>query len=382
MVRPRRSAGPKPRSAVNGYTMKRRSTASTRPNTPAYKRKSAAVASKATSPKTQGSQLGYKSSTLSLAKPLSRLALSSKMSESALQSVILRWNGVKSFSGNGYYWMSNRASAGVRTLPWYMFDLTGISNLIGTAQSQSAASPLLQMRQDTATGSIYFGAASGLIYDGLNTSTQIQVEKAPTSGVGPNPLTKSMLQSASVQANLWGATAKATKYLVQIVKILDEDLIPDHALAVAGTEITLATAKRTDFYQHMIKPFTFNPIATTGGLSARKYKVLKSQTITIESNPTTDGDADPQCVVYKTYLKLNQLIRYEDTAVVIPTDADTNDQADFAMNRGGQNTVQANPKSRIYLVVRSTNYGADASETNVNTPSFDLSVRINHLVPK
>jgi len=198
-----------------------------------------------------------------------------------------------------------------------------------------------------------------------------------------------MLHHASISANLWGATAKATKYMVQIVRIMDEDLVPFHTAPATGLPITFATdvpnatSRRNDFYQHMIKSWTFNPISTTGGLFARKYKVLKTQTITIEPNPTTDGDADPQCVVYKAFLKLNKICNYEEAAVVLNTDTDLNDQADYAVNTASQITTQMEPKRRIYLVIRATNYGSDgAADLNTVTPSFDLSVRIKHSIPK
>lgn len=342
---------------------------------------------KAAAPKTQGSQLGYKSATLSLAKPMSRAAMTSALTKSMLESVVLRWNGVKSFTGNGFYWMQNRVvGAGVRSLPWYMMDLTAVNNWSGAAAITTY--PMLQLKQATATGNMYFDSVTGIQSDGVSTAFTYLTEKAPVANTAilvderAQPFGRSMIQSASISANLWGATAKATKYMVQIVQIKDDDLVPDHILAAAGTEVTKATAKRNDFYQNMIKSWTFNPIATTGGLQARKYKVLKTQTITIEPNPTTDGDADPQCVVYKAFLKLNKICKYEETSAFLTTDADTNDQADYARNTGAQITAQVSPKSRIYLVIRATNYGVDAGDTNVNTPSFDLSVRIRHTIPK
>nr|WPR18686.1 MAG: capsid protein [Chemarfal virus 72] len=359
------------------------------------KARTSAPRRKAAASKTQGSQLGYKSSTLSLAKPMSKGAMTAALTKSMLEQVVLRWNGVKAFSGNGQYWMQNRVVVGVRRLPWYMMDLTGVNNMTGTPPTLTFCNPFLQMVQNVVSGAIYFDNVFGFGPAGTDASYWYNPEKAPTkaavtgagsptnlSDVTIAPFGRSMLQNVSISANLWGATAKATKYMVQVVRITDEDLVPDHALALAGTELTKATPKRNDFYQNMIKSWTFNPISTTGGLQARKYKVLKTQTITIEPNPTTDGDADPQCVVYKAFLKMNKICKYEETAAFLTSDADTNDQADYAVNTGAQITNQVNPTSRIYLVIRATNYGADAGDTNVNTPSFDLSVRIRHTIPK
>lgn len=349
-----------------------------RPTAPAK----AKAAAKTAAPKTQGSQIGYKSKKMSLSKPMSRSKMTSVLVKSSLENVIYRWNGVKAFSGNGNYWMQNRTVTGIRFLPWYMMDLTAINNTIGATPTFTTSVPMIQLRQDAATGNMFFSSISGYTNNGTTATTAFRPETAPQDITSVVPFGKSMLISADIQANLWGATAKATKFLVQIVRISDEDLVPDHNLALAGTEVTLATPKRNDFYQSMIKPYTFNPISKTGGIHARKFKVLKTQTITIEPNPTTDGDTDPQCVVYKAFLKLNKIMKYEDTAQFIKTDADLNDQADYAENLGAQLTTQVAPKSRIYLVIRSTNYGADAGDTNVNTPSFDLSVRVKHTISK
>jgi len=312
--------------------------------------------------------------------------MAAKLAQSTLETVILRWNGVKDFNTRGFYWMQNRTLLGARRLPWYMMDLTAVNNWSSTGAITS--NPMLQMLQVPASGQIYFEPASGLQADGSTATQTYKVEKAPVANPAlanderTAPFGKSMLQHAAIQANLWGCKSKATKYMVQIVQITDDDLVPQHASAAA--DLAVISAKRTDFYQNMIKSWTFNPISTTGGLQTRKYKILKTQTITIEPNPSTDGDQDPQIVVYKAFLKLNKLCKYEETATFLTTDVQTNDEADYAVNIGTQITAQVNPKGRIYLVIRATNYGTDDGTGDINTvtPSFDLSVRIKHTIPK
>ncbi|AYP28779.1 MAG: capsid protein [Cressdnaviricota sp.] len=347
-------------------------------------------ARKAAKPKTQGSQMGYKSATLSLAKPMSRGAMTSALTQSMLESMIYRWNGVKAFTGNGTFWMQNRVEvAGYRSLPFYAMDLTAVIQQQTSASAVAEPNVMVQLGQASIGGNMVFRRVIGSDAAGNagSTATWI-VEKAPvppgTNTYALGPFGKTMIHHASISANLWGATAKATKYMVQVVRFLDDDLCPTghEGLGTFALDVPNATARRNDFYQNLIKSWTFNPIATTGGLQASKYKVLKTQTITIEPNPTTDGDADPQCVVYKAFLKLNKICKYEETSQFIGTDVDLNDQADFALNVGSQVTTQCNKKQRIYLIIRATNYGSDAGDTNVNTPSFDLSVRVKHTVPK
>lgn len=347
-------------------------------------------------PKTQGSQLGYKSSTMTLAKPMSYGAMTRSLTKSMLETVMLRWNGVKSFDTRGNFWMENINVTGTRRLPFYMFDLTAVNNMTGTPPTIVRGWPFTQLLQEVATGKMYFEPILGIGPDGVTANGNFVPERAPTraSTTSPGGLTdvtiapfgKSMIHWASIKANLWGCKSKATKYLCQIVRILDDDLVPDQTdfNNTGISDLTVATPKRNDFYQNLIKTYTFNPIATTGGIQSKKYKVLKSQTITIEPNPTTDGDADPQCVVYQTTLKMNKAFKYEETAAFLPTAADTNDQADYALNTGSQITCRTNPKARIFFVLRATNYGNDDATGSVNTvtPSFDLSVRVKHTIPK
>jgi len=316
--------------------------------------------------------------------------MTAALTQSMLETVLYRWNGVKSFDTRGNYWMSNLVTLGVRALPWYMMDLTAVNNYGGDTPAVMPSYPFLQLKQTASTGNMFFSVVPGWDQSGVTATSSYRLEKAPvlSASLLQNPETapfgRSMISHASIQANLWGCKSKSTKYMVQVVRILDDDLVPDHDLAFAGTEVTKATPKRNDFYQNMIKSWTFNPISTTGGLQARKYKVLKTQTITIDPNPTTDGDADPQVVVYKAFLKLNKICKYEETSNYLRRDIDLNDEADYVINGGPQITTQVSPKARIYLVIRATNYGIDTATGDLNTvtPSFDLSVRIKHTIPK
>lgn len=341
------------------------------------------------------SQMTYAMSKVTVGKPMSRQRLTDKLTRAALEPVIYRWNGVRAFVTRGNYWMQNRVvTAGYRSLPFYMFDLTAINNFVnGSAQYSN---PFIQMGMETATGRIGFQGISGFAADGTTATNNFIIERAPTAPLAVDstsseiaPLSKSMLEWASIQMNLWGCTAKATKFCVQLVRISDRDLIPQHqdnGLYTFAQEIATcistpkALAKKTEFYQNLIKPWTFNPIATTGGLYHKSYKVLKTHEFTIEPNLTIDGDADANVKVFKMYAKLNKMCNYVDTAVNLTSDAQLITNPTFVQNVGTNNTCQVKPTSRVYLVVRSTNYGNDAADSPTDTPSFDLSIKVKHTV--
>lgn len=298
-----------------------------------------------------------------------------------LEKLVFRWNGVKAFSGNGYYFLSNKTvDATTRALPLYMFDITAVNNF--AAGTGVNAIPFLQLQQNVA-GPMAFVPVQGLSSDGASLTSSLVIEQGVTMGAAaavhsPAPYGKSLLESATVRMNCWGATSKATKYTLSLVRFTDDELVPTHGTYAA--DLAAANSKRTDLFQSIIKPLTFNPISSTGGAFNRRMKVIKTMSFTVEPNPTTDGDADPQVKVVSWQLKLNKLLNFVEKAENIATIIDTNDQADYAPQTGVQIRAQVQPTARLYLMIRASNYGLDATESNVLTPSFDLSIKLHHSV--
>lgn len=296
-----------------------------------------------------------------------------KLSRSQLETVLYRWNAVKSFDSNGYYWMQNRTiGTGYRALPMYLFDLTSIrENQFGTGWT----GPCVQLQQ-TGT-SMVFNNVDHYIADGVTKDLNWAIEKAPNAAA-PEALSKAMLKSLSIKMNCWGAKTKAAQFIIQLVRFLDDELVPTHAGETGSS--AAVTTKRNDFYQNLIKNLTFNPISQTGGAYKGRMKVLKSETFIIQPNSTDDGDTDPNVKTVSMYVAMNRIISYQEAAVNLTTEADTQDQADFAVNRQTQFKAQTRPKSRVYLMVRCSNYKVDAADSNADTPSFDLMIRSNHQV--
>lgn len=296
-----------------------------------------------------------------------------KLTRSQLETVLLRWNGIKSFDTNGFYWMYNRTQpSGYRALPCYLFDLTSLQqNPSGTYCEY----PFVNLQQ-TGTNML-FTPFPHKKADGVTDTTRWELEKSPTTT--PVMSSKSMLKSLSIKLNCWGAKTKAAAYTIQLVKFLDDEICPDHT-GGAASSIALATPKRNDFWQNLMKPLVFSPIAQTGGAYKGRMKVLKSETFTLQPNSADDGDTDPNVRTVSMYVAMNRILSYQESATVLTTEADTEDQADFAVNTTAQFKPQTRPKSRVYLMIRCSNYKQDAAESNVDTPSFDLMVRANHQV--
>lgn len=324
-------------------------------------------------------QMSTRSATTNLGKKMSTASKALMLTRAQLEPLVYRWNGVKAFSGNGYYWLSNKVvSASTRALPLYLFDLTACNN-----EGLTPPTPFVMLQQDSTAGAMAFTPISGLSDDGVTVTSNLNEEVTPISGTGAataivKPHRKSILDSVSIQMNCWGSTTKADKYTVALVRFTDDDIVPTHGSY--ASDLAAANSKRTDFFQNMMKPLTFNPIATTGGLHSKCMKVIKSMSFTIQPNATTDGDTDPDVRVIKWFVKMNKLLNYVENATTLTTIADTNDQADYARQTEAEIKNQVKPKGRIYLMIRCTNYGVDGTESNVLTPSFDLSVRLRHSV--
>jgi len=300
-----------------------------------------------------------------------------KLTRSQLETVIYRWNGVKSFDTNGYYWMNNRVvTAGRRDLPLYLFDLTSIrENPNGVY-----ASPMLQLTGTAGVSAFDSRIGASSAAPPATGDTRWICEKAPVDFANNEPQSKTYLKSLSIKMNCWGAKTKAAQYTIQLIKFLDDELVPSHD--GYATDITLATTKRTDFYQNLIKTLTFNPIAQTGGSYKGRMKVLKSETFTIQPNDTSDGDTDPNVRTVSMYVAMNRIISYQEAATVLAADADVSDNAAFAQNAAPQFKAQTRPKNRVYLMIRCSNYKLDTADSNVDTPSFDLMIRANHQITK
>jgi len=314
-------------------------------------------------------------------KKMSRTKKTMALTRANLEKLVYRWNGVKAFTGNGYYFLSHKTvDASTRALPLYLFDLTSVNN-IGAGTGVNAV-PFLQLQQNS-TGAMAFTQVQGLTADASSTTSNLVIERSTTIGTGagataPAPYSKSMLETAVIRMNCWGAVQKATKFYISLVRFTDKDLVPTHG--TYAVDLAAANTKRTDLFQSLIKTLTFNPISTTGGIFSKRMKVIKSLAFEIEPQQTTDSDTDPSVKSVSWSLKMNKLLDFVEQADTLATITDTNDSGDYAQNTGNQVRAQVKPTSRHYLMIRASNYGLDATESNLLTPSFDLSIKLYHSV--
>lgn len=313
------------------------------------------------------------SRTIDLSKKLTTVGKLNKYVRSNLQYVIYRWNGIKSFDNNGYYWFSNFTTASVqRALSLYLFDLTSCRNSV--SGTTTAANPLVQAYMNPTNGTIYFVPRANINNAGVGTN-QLQLENAPSSTASVySPNAGDILKWVNIQMNLWGCKNRSTKFLIKIVRFKEADLAPAHdETSASGND------QRTALFQSIIKPYVFNPLAKTSQIHLNKIYTYKSQSYVIDSTMTTETDSDPHVKTVKMYVKLDRSVNYADSSAKLATDVAFADEADFVENTNTQQfRTQTDPQSRLYLMVMASNYVADTEETHADTPSFDLQVQMKH----
>lgn len=341
-----------------------------------YRRKGMYKPKKATTIADPG---GYQQHTTKTVKaPMgSRRKLMSTLLKANTHFVKYHFQGVKEFDNHGYYWMSNYVDGlGTRFLPLYMFDLTA-----GLNADQSGvmvySQPFVRALMNNANGRIFFQPVNGLQYDGTTLSPNLQIETAPSNSSSTYfPYVKDILSNIQIKLNLWGASHKGTHFYVQIVQVTENDLLPSHLIEASTS--TQVTAERTAFYQGLLKHLTFNPITSSSTIHSRKLKIIRTWKVEIDPAESSENDSDPHVKTLKISIPINRLVNYVQTSGFVTTGADFAEQADYSINTGHQLSAQTDGRRRLYLMIRASNYGTDADNTNVNTPSFDMVVRLTH----
>lgn len=290
------------------------------------------------------------------------------------ETVIYRFQGMKSFDDWGNYWMAKFNSGDINTyLPLYCYDLTSVINSMSTGTV--ASKPFMRAYVQNNNGRVFWNNVFGQDQTGAG-SLFLQTEKAPSSaGTLNNPHGKSRLLWNQVNLTLWGAKQKAVKYIVQVVK-LDERLDPwkidNHVDNDPDDNYTQA------FYQSLIKPMTYNPIAYINPQSRRGMKVLKSYTTIIQPTSTTENDADPHSRILKWFMRWDRDLNYFTDAQRLQAATPLLEDSDFAQSIQ-TNDVYTTSKSKIFLLIRATNYKTSISEESTTSGSFDLMVRSCHV---
>lgn len=278
----------------------------------------------------------------------------------------------------GLRYMSNKALGnGERICPLYLFDLTCCRarrtvDLAGTTYYDMDSQPMMQMKMKD-------NAVAWEIIDGSDANwlptknLQVETDTANAAGLmmGPN----SLLKYYNIKLNLFGATEHVTKWSIQLMQLKDEELDP-----YADSTNFRVGAKYAGFWQSLVKPFMFNPIADQGTGYLKDMRVIKSWTFIQDAQQTTDKDVTPKLKEFRCFVKRNMLCKW-DTAAIQPENNPTAvaDQGGYMQNKNMQMNCYLPATRRTYLVIRAMNIGDDMTDGVQWTPSFDWNIKMCHV---
>lgn len=326
-----------------------------------------------------GGQLVTKSKKIILGKTRTSTQNALRLVKANAEKIVFRFNGITKYTdGRGYFWLDNNTTGtSTRNLPLNAFDLTSVVNQAGG--STLSASPLTGIYVDPTNGNIDFVNRSGTDADGTTGTTNWKTERASITGSQSLPLSRDILKWASIRLNLYGAKNKATKFDIMLVRFKDSDIVPTPSGAVDYLPATTVSAKRTNFYQSLLKPYVFSPIASTTNLYSKEMQILKRERFIINDTSSSSTDTAPMSKILNWYVKLDRICNFEQTATNLTTGANLANENDYSVNVGSQIYPYVAPTQRIYLLVMASAW-TDCVNVPVSTtqPSYDISVRVCH----
>lgn len=346
-----------------------------------YRRKNTIVTTTTTNKKDQGTgpynQLEYHSYKSKLGKYTLK-----KQLKTAVDHAIFRFTNLARFGAGGAGSRYLIHSADTRTinsiivngytLPLYLFELNSVPNMVGG--TFTSPNPLLRCFK-TSTGSYYFDAVQGYTPTGATANSwQVEVSDNAANNALSVPHDDSIHKWVSIQMELWGMKNFPTGYVIQLVQ-LNEDVVPTE-----GTEVTGAAI---EFYDMLMKKFSYNPLATLNTSYSKKMRVLKEYKFMIDPTSTTESDSRPHCKVLKLFYELNRKCNFDwyNTGTV-GTTAAAFESAAWNQDVAQGNNMRVHPNARLYLMIRATNFELQALTTDctsTNTPSFTIDVRSKHM---
>lgn len=292
-----------------------------------------------------------------------------KLFNSSLNSVIQRFSGVNVVNpasntiAPGNFKLENYTDAVPETYaPVHLLDITSMLN----GSSIGAVGPMTGIKFNSAGVPLLYGKAG---FDSTGASNgNWQYERCDRNPAVNSGYTHAIHTGCQVKMLAYGCSAQPTNYTIEVVQFLNDELV----LEGAGT---LLSPTSTAWWQAYCKPYMYNPCMTVNPSTRKHYKVLKKFDFQVDPSLTTDQDLQPNSKLIEFYLKFNQVRDFsyfdasENNGNKLNTDT-------FSVNIAGLRYTPR-PTERVYIIIRAMNTTptAVASESQANTPSYDLVLR-------
>lgn len=277
--------------------------------------------------------------------------------------------------------------------PIHMYDITGTTNVLGGVAQNHKPGFQVFGSEAPATGypGISFGQISGLSIGSGTLFSDMTMEDTSGStlnSIGFLPHDKSTFKWSDIKLICHGAKNFPTKYDISFVTIKRRYLVPELntlPIPVPGTT-NLDTEEIEEFYNYLMKPYTYSTIATEGASKFRKYfKTLKRINFVLQPRDSSDSGSVTPFKEVKIFQKWDRFCKFDwsgdaqfqtimDRTAPIP-------QSDLAPQFDSSSmSTTVYPTRRIYMMIRATSSYLTAVPSVPTDwwPTYDISLRTKH----
>lgn len=178
-----------------------------------------------------------------------------------------------------------------------------------------------------------------------------------------------------VKMNVWGARQKATRWTIDVVKPLSDEVNPFHW--------NVATPMGTvgmQAWEEFVKQYTYNPIAKIDHYIKRQFKVVKSMSFIISPTLTTEADMDPHVKTIDWFMRVNKLTHFDKVTAAasgytVTDDAQLKNAIANEVNVSHPAGVYPRDKECLLLLIRCSDFSAPQAFTNNLHGSYDIDFR-------
>lgn len=329
-------------------------------------------------------------------RKLSKRRVAQLAAEAQLLTKIDRWQGLTSLStAAGFYALSSYSDASSIFLPYYVFDLSALSqNITSNTGNIQYGQPMMRLTRRVAAGANQNTWAWALQTQDAGTgasSNQWAIERQPYFTSAANaPYEKALLNWADIRLVMTGATKYPSGVDVMIVKYVDDERVPpayyydgtsgQQTLYDTPSALDKAFGEYSRFWQTQVDNLSINPIQVRNQpTDAYGLKVIKSARFEFQPTMSTETDTIGHQKVFKMFYNMNKIHSYRYPQEIASADTlpatqqldPTRYVADTTVNLC--TVVPEHRAARTFLLIRG--HTAASSNTAGDFPSFDLLVR-------
>jgi len=308
-----------------------------------------------------------------------------KLVKACMEPQWLRVQGLTQFDTSvGFYPLASRtAGAGDLTVPMHVWDLTCIPNI--TQPSNTIITPNVGYScvigytgSPSAATTASVTTLSSQTVDGATVTNSQQLYESISGGYDDLPKRKSFHEWSAIKLNLYGVRKRATKYVVQLVTVKDEN-----AEFISGLS---TNQEKLKLYDYLARPFMYNNLNTGDPQSKSKFTVHKTYETIISPTMTDEyggATATPHMQTLKWFIRHNEVRRYDWLRGAVPANL-TNASFDQEI---GINDTRVHPTKRLFLVIRAlspevrTTADLTVAADPISEPSYDCVIRNKFLSP-